>query len=442
MIIDTVPKLLESVVSVNVLEAMMITALEKSPDKVTDDDLSEIVGKQGTEPRMIYSSGRPGRVSRFAFVIHPLSQEHLKKDKTVEILSGLTPPVFLDVAEKIVSYAPPWIYSKVTGIKSPTGAEAEGWLIILGGTSEQMLSRSPEFTDKRLVQAAKLAKRLGAQIVGLGTFTRAVGDAGVTAANLADIPVTTGYSYTISGTLWAVADAVRRMGLIRGEKGKRLNARAMVIGASGTVGSVCCRLLSHAFEDVRMTGQDMAKLLALKASVLEETPDVRLSVSTQSDKYLPDMDVIIIAASEAGEALPDIMRVKSGCVIADMASSPVLFPEDVKKRPDVLVIESGEIELPGNPEMKNIGLPPKVAYPSLAETIVLALEGRFENFTTGRDIEWQKVREIYKTGLRHGMKLAAISGVNGVLTDEDIAKVRSLALEDRKRNSVRVKKQN
>jgi predicted amino acid dehydrogenase len=39
-----------------------------------------------------------------------------------------------------------------------------------------------------------------------------------------------------------------------------------------------------------------------------------------------------------------------------------------------------------------------VAYACLAETIVLALEGRFENFTVGRAIEWEKVREIYKHG--------------------------------------------
>jgi len=54
-----------------------------------------------------------------------------------------------------------------------------------------------------------------------------------------------------------------------------------------------------------------------------------------------------------------------------------------------------------------------VAYACLAETIVLALEGRFENFTVGRSIEWEKVREIYRLGIKHGMKLAAISGVNG-----------------------------
>jgi hypothetical protein len=107
----------------------------------------------------------------------------------------------------------------------------------------------------------------------------------------------------------------------------------------------------------------------------------------------------------------------------------------VAKRPDVLVIESGEIELPGDVSMKNIGLPKNVAYACLAETIVLALEGRFENFTVGRAIEWEKVREIYKLGLKHGMKLAAISGVNGPFSDEDIARVRDLALAERARRA-------
>jgi hypothetical protein len=81
--------------------------------------------------------------------------------------------------------------------------------------------------------------------------------------------------------------------------------------------------------------------------------------------------------------------------------------------------------------MKGIGLPKGVAYACLAETIVLALEGRYETFTVGRNIEWEKVKEIYRLGLKHGMKLAAISGVNGVYTDSDLAKIRELALAKR-----------
>ncbi|OQY60140.1 MAG: dehydrogenase [Desulfobacteraceae bacterium 4572_88] len=434
VIIDSTPKILEKVVGVNVLEALIAAALNKPPEEITNDDLLEIVSEQRMDPRVIYPSGSPKRVNRFAFVIHPLSQGHLKKDRTVDFLDKVSPPGFMDAVEKVIAYAPPWVYSKVTGIKSPTGVETEGWLISVGGTPRQMLSHSPEFTYKRLLQAAKMSKRMGAQIMGLGAFTKVVGDAGVTVAKLADIPITTGNSYSASGALWAAADAVRRMGLIKTEKGRRISAKTMVMGATGAIGSVCSRLLAYAFDEIYLVGRNMAKLLAMKESILEETPDVKIHLSTRADRYLADMDVIVTATSGAGKTILDIMKVKPGCVITDVARPLDLSAEDVRKRPDVLVIESGEIELPGNPEMKNIGLPPKVVYACLAETIVLALEGRFETFTIGRDIEWQKVRAIYKMGLKHGMKLAAISGVNGVYTDEDIAKVRDLAIEARKKS--------
>lgn len=432
VIIDTTPKILERVVAPNVIEALILAALGKKSDMIHPDDLLEIISMQKMDPRVVYPSGQEKRINRFAFVIHPLSKEFLKKDKAIDFISGFAPPVFLDAVEKVVAYAPPWVYSKVTGIKSPTGAEAEGWLITVGGTPKQMLAHSPEFTYKRLLQAARMAKRMGAQIMGLGAFTKVVGDAGVTVAKQADIPITTGNSYSASGALWAGADAVRRMGLIKIVPGRKIAAKTMVLGASGAIGSVCCRLLAKAFDEVILAGRNTAKLLALQQSILDETPGVKLKITTKPDRYLSEMDVIVTATSGAGKKILDITKVKPGCVITDVARPLDLSPEDVAKRPDVLVIESGEIELPGNPEMKNIGLPRKVVYACLAETIVLALEGRYEIFTVGRDIEWKKVREIYKMGLKHGMKLAAISGVNGVFSDEDILKVRDLALYARK----------
>lgn len=431
VIIDTTPKILERVVSPDVLEALIVAALDLDKGRIHPDDLLEIISLQKMDPRMVYPSGKEKRVNRFAFVIHPLSQEFLRKDKSVDFLARFTPPKVLDAVEKAIAYAPPWVYSKVTGIKSPTGAQAEGWLITVGGTPKQMLSHKPEFTYARLLQAASMAKRMGAQIMGLGAFTKVVGDAGVTVARKAEIPITTGNSYSSSGALWAAADAVRRMGLIKIEKGKKIDGKTMVLGATGAIGSVCCRLLAKAFNEVIMAGRNTAKLMALKKSILEETPDVNIILTTKPDKYLHDMDVIVTATSGAGKKVLDITKVKPGCVITDVARPLDLSAEDVAKRPDVLVIESGEIELPGNPEMKNIGLPDKVAYACLAETIVLALEGRYEVFTIGREIEWEKVRTIYRLGLKHGMKLAAISGVNGVFSDEDILKVRDLAIKAR-----------
>ncbi|OJU88345.1 MAG: hypothetical protein BGO13_12355 [Burkholderiales bacterium 66-5] len=172
----------------------------------------------------------------------------------------------------------------------------------------------------------------------------------------------------------------------------------------------------------------MKKLEQLKKSILEDTPDARVVCSTDYESLLNTMDMIVTSTSGAGKKILDITKVKPGCVITDVARPLDLPPEEVAKRPDVLVIESGEIELPTKVKgLKNIGLPPNVVYACLAETIVLALEGRFEVFTVGRDTEWEKVKEIYKLGIKHGMKLSAISGVKGMYTDEDIANVVKLA---------------
>jgi hypothetical protein len=205
---------------------------------------------------------------------------------------------------------------------------------------------------------------------------------------------------------------------------KKVAAKTMVIGASGSIGSVSARLLAMSFDEVYLAGRTLSKLDELKASILKETPDAKVFTTIDYNNLLADMDMIVTSTSGAGKEILDIMRVKPGCVITDVARPLDLPASDVAKRPDVLVIESGEIDLPTKVKgLKSIGLPPNVIYACLAETIVLALEGRFEVFTVGRDTEWEKVKEIYKLGLKHGMKLAAISGVNGVFSDEDIAKV-------------------
>ena len=431
LVIDGSPMLFAHVLGPSLLDAMIIAATEKSPDDILEDDYLEIITSLDLEPRIIYPSGFK-RVNRFAFVIHPLSQEYFKNIKPIELLSHVSPPVFMDTVEKAMAYAPPFVYSKVTGIKSPTGVEAEGWLISVGGTPKEIMSHSPEFTYSRLLDAARMAKRLGAQIMGLGAFTKVVGDAGLTVARRAPLPITTGNSYSASGALWAAHDAVLRLGLVRRPKpGQKVQLKAMVVGATGAIGSVCARLLAMVAEEVYMVSPETAKLLSLKGSILKETPDARLFLSSRTDKHIADMDMIVTATSGAGKKVLDIVKVKPGCVITDVARPLDLPAEEVAKRPDVLVIESGEIRLPGKVSMKNIGLPKNVAYACLAETIVLALDGRFENFTVGRNIEWEKVREIYRLGRKHGMKLAAISGINGPFSDADIRRVRKLALAER-----------
>ncbi len=436
LVVDCSIQLFKQTVGLNVVEAMIVAALGKPAEEIAHDDYLEIFTDLQFKPRILYPIKGKKQINRFAFVIHPLSQKYLANLKPLEILSRVSPPVVMDAVEKAVAYTPPLVYTKVQGITSPSGVEAEGWLILVGGTPKQIMSHSPEFTYRQLLTAADMAKKLGAQIMGLGAFTKVVGDAGVTVAKRAPLPITTGNSYSASGALWAAHDAVARLGLVKLEKGKTIKGKVMVVGATGAIGSACARLLARTAEEVHLVSPESAKLLVLEKSILKESPGAGLVLASyaDSDKSIGDMDMIVTATSGAGKKILDIMKVKPGCVITDVARPLDLPAEEVAKRPDVLVIESGEVYLPGEVRMKQIGFEDhNVVYACLAETIVLTLEGRFENFTIGRNIEWEKVHEIYKLGLKHGMRLAAISGVNGVFSDEDIAKVRTLALQARKK---------
>lgn len=430
VIIDTTPKLLKNVAGVSVLEAILMVAMDISQGKGRNEELLEIISTMKMDPRVIYPGGKPKRVNRFAYVIHPPNREFLKMLKPIEVLSDVAPGL-MGTVEKAMAYVPPFVYSKVSGIKSDAGVEAEGWLIALGETPGQMQARGPEKYTKRLLEAAELAKKLGAQIMGIGTLPKAMKDTGVEVAKHAVLPITTGNSYFASTALWAAAEAVRRLGLVKATKdGKTLRGKTMVIGATGAVGKICSHLLATAFEEVHLVGRNIAKLLALQESIQDEAPGVKLHVSTRADTHLSEMDLIVATSSGAKEVL-DLMQVKPGCVITDINLPRILSADETAKRPDVLVIRGGEIRLPGDgAEMEDIGLPPGVVYAGLAETIILALEGRFEVFTVGSSPQWDRVREIYRLGLKHGMELAAISGVDGIFSDDVITRVREHALKE------------
>jgi hypothetical protein len=112
---------------------------------VGDDELLALIEELRLQPRVLPPRGFR-KVNRFAFVVHPLSQEYFRKVAAIDMLSQVSPPMFLDVVERVMSYAPPFVYSRMTGIRSPAGVEAEGWLISVGGTPREILSHPPEFT--------------------------------------------------------------------------------------------------------------------------------------------------------------------------------------------------------------------------------------------------------------------------------------------------------
>jgi hypothetical protein len=63
----------------------------------------------------------------------------------------------------------------------------------------------------------------------------------------------------------------------------------------------------------------------------------------------------------------------------------------------------------------------------MAETMILALEGRYENFSIGRDLSMEKVKEIAALADKHGFKLAGFRSFERQVTDEYIDGVKKAA---------------
>lgn len=360
------------------------------------------------------------KINRFAFVVHPLSIKDIHAHPSYRFTRFL--PAAL--VEKSAALMPPVCLSRITGIQSPTtGQRAEGYLYALFATPRQMLAHAPEFTYKRVEKIARLAHAKGAGILGLGAFTSVVGDAGVTIASESPIAVTSGNSLTAAAAIEAARAGARKMSL-----GEFDQCRIMVVGATGSIGSACARLLAEETNFLVLVSRSDEKLAALKQRIHQQNPTVNIETTTNAGDFLPACDVIISATSAFGQRVLDVSQCKPGAVVCDVARPHDINEAEAALRPDILVIDSGEIKLPGEVDIGyNIGLEPGIVFACMAETILLTLEGRYENYTVGRNLDTQKAKELLQLFHKHLFQLAPLRSFDRAISDDDIAHKRAKA---------------
>jgi predicted amino acid dehydrogenase len=403
-----------------VVEAVFAALRPDPAAPLTENTYLDMIGGIEWKPDIRYLQPEETGINRFAFVIHPLNINFIHAHRFFRWTRFLPDPL----VETVAAWIPPIYLSRITGGQSPTtGQRIEGYLYSLGATPRKMMSHDEHFTYLRLIKAAHMAERRGARIMGLGAFTSVVGDAGITVAQQADMAITSGNSLTVAATLEAAKQAVMKMGVT-----DLTHGRAMVIGATGSIGSVCSRLLAQAILDVILVSIEPERLIDLKRTIQAETPGAHVTIATKAGDLVADCDLIVTATSAFGQRILDLSQCKPGAVICDVARPPDINPAEAALRPDLLVIESGEVLIPGNIDFGyDIGLPPKTAYACLAETALLAMEGRFEDYTLGRNLEIERVKEIYRLFKKHEFRLAGLRSFEKYITDEEIAKKRLLA---------------
>ena len=351
---------------------------------------------------------------KFGFLIHPLSYDDVLRYEPKAVGKGMP------LIKKILEWMPAYQASHITGVRSLTGEEIEGFFIATPLLPEQWLELPREEAVARVVAGANLAASLGCDIVGLGGFTAVVGDGGVTVAENCPIAVTTGNSYTIASAIQSLLRGAREMDIDLD------HASAAVIGATGSIGSACAQIIGNKVARLTLAARNATRLKNLRhamqphvSAVLDATTDVAAAVRSAD---------IVLTATAATSSIVEPEDLRPGAVVCEVS-----LPHDVSRRvaverPDVLVTEGGNIRVPGDPNFNfDFGLPDAVALACMSETMILALENRIENYSLGRGINIAKVLEIERLAAKHGFELAGMRAFDKPVTQAKIDATRELA---------------
>lgn len=326
-------------------------------------------------------------MKKFAFLIHPRD------------ISDVVRPI------PWAKYFPDWLVANV--IKHlpkkfdvyPWGSfdvygKAEGWIIVVFLTGEQMVSLPRKYVQERILEAVLYAQdKLGASIVGLGAYTAPITDAGkwLVKQDRVRINVTHGDSFSVA----IAAEGVRKIVSYLNLDYKKIEVS--IVGAYGLIGKALAKLLLSECGSLLLIGRREAKLEKLKRELDEGHVNISTNISD-----IANSDIIITATSHPGSLMkPDYL--KNGAIIYDIAQPINVLPEVCKVRPDIIRMDGCYAKIPGIRLKVDMGPPKGVTFSCLAETIMQALEddaedhvGEIDIAHVQKTIEWQK-----KYGFEH-----------------------------------------
>jgi acetylornithine/succinyldiaminopimelate/putrescine aminotransferase/predicted amino acid dehydrogenase len=394
---------------------------------------------------------------RFAFLVHPLYlKNYIEFDSSLKIFSeqqlGELVGRWNDLIEPFVAGQ--------TVITSKTGQKAYGEFIAISRTSEELMQLPKEQVRKELEAAVKLAKDRGARIVGLGAYTSVVSKGGRELRDLG-VAVTTGNSYTVAAAVEATLEAARQLNIAVDQ------TTVAVVGATGSIGRATTFLLAEEVNALILIGNpnnqqhSRRRLMKVTAeiyqylnktarqggaivdfvkrhpripapnaplveyqefaeTVINESPII---YTVEIGKYLPQADLVVTATSQVNSLIQPGM-LKFGAVVCDVARPADVSIEVKEARPDVLVIDGGVMAVPGQPDLGwNFGFEQGLAYACMSETMMLALEHRYEHFSLGVDITIDTIQYFRDLAEKHGFKLAGFRSFDRPLDPETFAKV-------------------
>ncbi|MGY1495862.1 aminotransferase class III-fold pyridoxal phosphate-dependent enzyme [Streptomyces sp. QTS52] len=349
----------------------------------------------------------------FGFLAHAATDAHRNEVRAFDLLGRL-----LDEhrgIERAASGHPSVLVPLFTSVTSPTGARCTGKVWQLPYTAGQLLRHPVTARELVATEAARLRDD-GARLIGLGGATSIVGDRGVWTARHVGTTMTSGNSLTTYAAHQELLHVVRLLELAPER------TRVAVVGYPGSIALAMAKLLLADGFLLDLVARRGTRPPAALLAHLDARDRERVRLVDEVAQCAGDTRLFVCASSVGGLVDPDLLP--PGSVVVDVA-----LPRDVSARPratsDVLVVDGGLVSGSERVVIGNGDLPSPAQQLNgcLAETVVLALEGRAESFSLGRELPLERVRLIGELAARHGFVPFPLASFGRRIADEDVERL-------------------
>jgi predicted amino acid dehydrogenase len=317
------------------------------------------------------------------------------------------------VLKKLILLVRPIKSDTIHGITIPDGRTVQVHLVVVPWLPE-MIKEHPELAVRRAIQAAEVARDLGARCLGLGAYWSVVGNKGLDVQTAAPfIPITNGGAYT-AGTVKQAVPVVLAHLTSRGAD--PFESTAAVVGANGVVGFGICRQLVGRIGRLIMIGTDLERLERSAALLRRRSGGTTVVVSTELQDC-SEAEMIFTATSTVAPVLFE-HHVQPGAVIYDLGR-PADVDVSVDRVPGVTVIPGGVVRPPGQLRHRlDVHFGPGQIPACMAETILIALDECFERVSLGGDTKSENIDYFVGLAERYGFEV-----VDDVPTPESLPAV-------------------
>lgn len=343
----------------------------------------------------------------YGFVMHPLSLQDVydfepgARDKPV------------DLVRKVLCWMPDPFEIASLEIRTDAGSTVRARIQCVPRLPEQMIEDTAEIRGM-IIRAAQALESAGANIIGLGAYCSIAGEHGRLVQKAVNVPVTSGNSFTVLSAIEATTAAALQMDI------KMSEAKAVVIGATGSIGTVVASLMASQVKELVLVGRRSVHLIGKHSFVRGN-----VTYSTDIKESISGADIVLSASSDPS-AIVQVEDLRQGCVVCDIAR-PRDVAEEAAKKAGVMVIEGGIIRMPGEPlwttpfsHFNNLGLPYGQSFACFAETALRSLEPALCHTSIGINVK--EIGDLGAAAKKHGFEVSGIRNFDRPITADNITK--------------------